>query len=225
MIWLLWESGLSLAADNMAADEALLESAPCLGHPVLRFYGWRESAASFGYFQRYVEVEGMTHLRPLVRRPTGGGLVPHDMDWTYSLIFPPSDPWYCLKARESYQRVHEWIQAAFARERVPTELAPEPKKEGPGQCFAGAEQFDVLWRKRKIAGAAQRRTRHGLLIQGSIQPPPGIARAQFQEALCCVAAERWGVAWMALHPDTTLAAHIARLTKQKYSQDAFTQRR
>src|SRR5687768_2182690 len=76
--WHILRTGNRSAAQNMAMDDALLQSAPELGRPVLRFYGWSEPAASFGYFQRYSEVEKLTHLRPLVRRPTGGGLVPHD---------------------------------------------------------------------------------------------------------------------------------------------------
>src|SRR5881628_1372195 len=105
--WYLFASGPGAAADNMAWDEALLEAALPLGQPVLRFYGWTEAAASFGYFQKYAAVEKMTALRPLVRRPTGGGLVPHDADWTYSLVFAPGDEWYALKAMQSYQRVHD----------------------------------------------------------------------------------------------------------------------
>jgi hypothetical protein len=46
------------------------------------------------------------------------------------------------------------------------------KSEIPGACFAGHERFDLLWRGRKIAGAAQRRNQLGLLIQGSVQLPP-----------------------------------------------------
>ena len=83
--WYLFRSGLSAAARNMACDEVLLESALRLGQPVVRFYGWTEPAATFGYFQKYAEVEAMTELRPLIRRPTGGGLVPHAADWTYSV--------------------------------------------------------------------------------------------------------------------------------------------
>src|SRR5207245_480278 len=142
------------------------------GRPVLRLYSWTERAASFGYFQRYAEIEGLTLLRPLVRRPTGGGLVPHDADWTYSLLFPMGHEWYSLAAIESYRRVHEWLQAAFAGLNVETELAPVAYKPRPGQCFAGYERFDLLWQGRKIAGAAQRRRSDGLLIQGSVQPPP-----------------------------------------------------
>src|SRR5512137_350872 len=135
--WLLMESGPGAPAFNMALDEALLHAAPRLGRPVLRFYGWTEPAASFGYFQKYADIERITPLRPLVRRPTGGGLVPHNADWTYSLAFPPTHPWYGIKATESYERVHRWLQAAFAGLGVPTELAMARHKEIPGQCFVG----------------------------------------------------------------------------------------
>jgi hypothetical protein len=168
--WYLLQSGPGNYAFNMALDEALLQSAPRLGRPVLRFYGWTEPAASFGYFQKYAEIAQMTSLRPLVRRPTGGGLVPHDADWTYSLTFPPAHDWYSLSAKDSYRRVHEWIRAALARLKVVTELAPACRKTLPGQCFQGQEMSDLLYRGQKIAGAAQRRTRDGLLIQGSLQP-------------------------------------------------------
>src|SRR5687768_12129854 len=88
--WLLLQTGRRRAADNMALDELLLSRAAEFGHPILRFYSWAEAAATFGYAQRIAEVESFTLLRPLIRRPTGGGLVPHDRDWTYSLVFPPS---------------------------------------------------------------------------------------------------------------------------------------
>src|SRR5438094_7650946 len=131
--WYLLESGYRSAAENMAVDEVLLVSAREIGFPVLRFYGWSEPAVSFGYFQKYAEVERLTALRPLVRRPTGGGLVPHDADWTYSLIFPPDDYWYKLKAIESYQRLHEWIQTAFQITGTAAELWPGSKRDFPGQ--------------------------------------------------------------------------------------------
>src|SRR5262245_38614405 len=99
--WYLFDSGARQPAENMAWDEALLETAPARARPLLRFYAWSEPAATFGYFQKYQEVERMTSLRPLIRRPTGGGLVPHATDWTYSVVIPPTDAWYALSAIES----------------------------------------------------------------------------------------------------------------------------
>ena len=225
MHWFFLNSGRCAAAENMAWDAALLEAAPQVGAPVLRFYGWTEAAATFGYFQHFADIDRLTTLRPIIRRPTGGGLVPHDRDWTYSLAFPPADPWYALKAVESYRRVHEWVQSAFAVCRVSTELSPSAVKETPGQCFIGAEQFDVLLDAKKIAGAAQRRTRDGLLIQGSIQPPPGIPRETFERAMLDVARQQWNVGWEELQPDAALLERVANLVEAKFSRREFNARR
>jgi len=224
--WNLLQSGPGDYASNMALDEALLEAAPRLGRPVLRFYGWTEPAASFGYFQRYADIERLTRLRPLVRRPTGGGLVPHDADWTYSLAFPPVDTWYSLSATDSYRRIHEWISMAFARLNVTTELAPVCNKTLPGQCFQGHERFDLLHRGRKIAGAAQRRTRNGLLIQGSVQPAGlGVARTDWEKAMCAATREEQAADWMSFESDSQLADHAHLLALEKYSQARYNQRR
>jgi lipoate-protein ligase A len=261
--WLLLQSGPCPAAFNMALDEALLKAMPRLGRPVLRFYGWTEPAATFGYFQKYADVERVTRLRPLIRRPTGGGIVPHDADWTYSLAFPPVHEWHSLKAEESYRRVHEWIQSAFAKLDVTTELAPRCKKSVlnfrssrreealesgsqpstlnpqpgnqslltsaatsvlPGQCFVGYEKFDLLWHGRKIAGAAQRRNKLGLLIQGSVQSRCigiSIARTDWQKAMGDVGRVEFGVEWSDFAPDETLRERAEFLAKQKYSQMEF----
>src|SRR5579871_6373556 len=143
--WFFLNSGPQAAAHNMAVDEALLEAMPRLRVPVLRFYGWTEPAATFGYFQKYAEVAATTHLRPLIRRPTGGGIVPHDVDWTYSAAFPPGHEWHGLKAEESYRRIHDWLRLAFAVMQVDAELASCCKKPLPGRCFVGHEKFDLLW--------------------------------------------------------------------------------
>jgi lipoate-protein ligase A len=262
--WLLLQSGSCPAAFNMALDEALLESMPRLGRPVLRFYGWTEPAATFGYFQKHADVECVTHLRPLIRRPTGGGIVPHDADWTYSLAFPPGHEWHSLKAEASYHRVHKWIQAAFNKLDVTTELAtsckksvPSPRssrrKEAPsssaecgvrsgklnqslltlaatsvlpGRCFVGHEKFDLLWKGKKIAGAAQRRNKLGLLIQGSVQPPPiSLSLADWQRVMGDVGRVEWGVAWSDFALDETLRERAEFLAQQKYSQPAHNRKR
>ena len=196
-----------------------------LERPVLRFYGWSQPAASFGYFQRYREIEGLTLLRPLVRRPTGGGLVPHDADWTYSLAFPTNHPWYSFTAVESYRCVHEWLQSAFARLGIVTVLAPVARPSQSGACFAGYEQSDLLWERRKIAGAAQRRRRDGLLIQGSIQPPPLAIGREAWQAMMCKCPPFAQIEWEGFQLTEDLKARATRLALQKYSQANYNQRR
>jgi len=220
------ESGLGDAAFNMAMDEALLEVMPRVQTPVLRFYGWTEKAASFGYFQKFSEIERATLLRPLVRRPTGGGLVPHDADWTYSLAFPTNHEWYSVTAVESYRRVHDWIRAAFAKLNIPTELAPCCRKSEPGQCFVGHEKFDLLWHGKKIAGAAQRRNKLGLLIQGSVQPPPlSLRRSDWEVAMREAGVEMFGAEWAPWPEDEVLRRRVAELAGQKYSQKTYNEKR
>jgi lipoate-protein ligase A len=226
--WYLLDSGPCDWDLNMALDEVLLGSMPELGHPVLRFYGWRQPAASFGYFQKYAEIETLTPLRPLVRRPTGGGLVSHEADWTYSFSIPTSDPWYDLTARESYHRVHLWLQAAFGRLGFEAELAAQARRAGPGQCFVGHEQSDLLLNGLKIAGAAQRRTRQCLLIQGSVQPKPlAIARSRedWQRAMQATSCWAEAIDWTRLPNESTLVEKAQALAQEKYSQPWHNQRR
>ncbi len=226
MTWRVTDTGPGDPAWNMAVDDALLENAATLGGPVLRFYGWTQPAATFGYFQRHADIAAWTPLRPLIRRPTGGGLVSHAADWTYSIVIPPGDPWHEARAADSYLRLHQWLAASLRAANVPAVLAPVASKEIPGQCFAGAEQSDVLLDGRKIAGAAQRRTRCGLLIQGSVQNlPAGADRPLWQAKMIGApdpaAPENW-VEWSLPQP---LLARAGELADQKYSSSSHNQRR
>jgi lipoate-protein ligase A len=224
--FLLLNSGKCGAAFNMALDEALLEAMPRLQQPVLRFYGWTEPAATFGYFQKFSEVERATLLRRLIRRPTGGGIVPHDADWTYSAAFPPGHEWHALKAEESYRRIHDWLRLAFAEMKIETELAPCCKKSLPGQCFVGHEKFDLLWHGKKIAGAAQRRNKFGLLIQGSVQPPPlGLTRADWEAAMVAVAQKNFQIGWQDFARDALLHECARKLALQKYGLVNYNEKR
>ena len=154
------------AAMHMALDEALLRTAR---DPVLRFYRWRAPAVSFGYFSRFEEVSEFSAERELVRRWTGGGIVMHGEDLTYSFITPAAHSLYERGAREIYSLLHRAITTALARSRVNATLAASTAPRISDACFANPVYADVLVDGRKVAGAAQRRTRAGLLQQGSIQ--------------------------------------------------------
>jgi lipoate-protein ligase A len=210
----------------MAFDDALLESMPDIDRPVLRFYSWTEPAATFGYFQRYSEIEKLTLLRPLIRRPTGGGLVPHDSDWTYSACFPAGSQWYEFSACASYESIHHWIQQAFEAIHVSVELASSALPSGPGQCFIGYEKSDVLWRGRKIAGAAQRRTRNGLLIQGSVQPPPiKLARDQWETEMLQAKPVAGARTWKEMECSAVLMKRVDDLVEQKFGLESYNRKR
>jgi lipoate-protein ligase A len=154
------------AALNMAIDEALLRLAE---QPTLRVYRWREPAVSFGYFGRIAEVERIAAGRRMVRRWTGGGIVEHGDDLTYTLLIPREHDFFRHSAPESYRLIHEVIAQSIASAGTAADLAPETSAEHSSACFARPVQYDLVSEGVKIAGAAQRRTRWGLMHQGSIQ--------------------------------------------------------
>ena len=181
------------AAMNMAIDEALLESARI---PTIRFYHWRSPAVSFGYFGKFSDVAIYAAERDLVRRWTGGGIVFHGDDLTYSIVIPASDPAFAESSIAIYEKIHRALANALNGVGERAEVAGSARcadsRKHSGQrgvptnnCFANPVRADVMMHGRKIAGAAQRRTRRGLLQQGSIQGftmKSGLAQ-NFAEAL------------------------------------------
>jgi len=201
------------AALNMAIDEVLLRGATA---PLLRVYRWARPAVSFGYFGRHAEVAAAWPARELVRRWTGGGVVPHGSDVTYTLIAPREAGEFCsLNASDSYRAIHECI-ARLLGERVT--LAPAAAPKVSSACFENAAQHDVLAGGHKLAGAAQRRTRHGLLHQGSVQLSSGqdLLRERLANAFSP------GVKPRELTPDEFAAA--GELAKAKYGSEGWNRR-
>jgi len=157
---------------NMAIDEALLGGIP---GPVLRVYRWERPAVSFGYFERWAPIRLAHPDREPVRRWTGGGIVLHGEDLTYSLLIP-SAAGLAGPAAATYALVHGALCAALADAGIPAATASVSVEKISEACFENPVRHDVLVHGRKVAGAAQRRTRAGLIHQGSIQGlalPPG----------------------------------------------------
>ena len=166
------------AAVNMAIDEALLETAVV---PTIRFYRWRSPALSFGYFGKFSDVAIYAAERDLVRRWTGGGVVFHGDDLTYSIVIPASDAVFDESSIAIYEKIHCALCGALVKtgQRAVVAGGVDPGGFSAAtraavnasgyNCFANPVRADVMMDGRKIAGAAQRRTRRGLLQQGSIQ--------------------------------------------------------
>ena len=166
------------AAMNMAIDEALLEYAAV---PSIRFYRWHSPALSFGYFGKFALVASYASERDLVRRLTGGGIVFHGDDLTYSIVIPANDKAFSESSMSIYEKVHRALCGALEGNGNRAVVAGGGDSGGTADairtafsaggynCFANPVRADVMVDGRKIAGAAQRRTRRGLLQQGSIQ--------------------------------------------------------
>ena len=163
------ESGVQ----NMATDWWLFETAD---KPSFRHYKWTSSETSFGYGQDWKWVEEVTSLSvsELIRRPTGGGIVRHGQDWTYCLVLPREHKSFKIPPLDLYKAVHGCVGQALAKDGFKTKLQPCPEKKGkiiPGDCFLEPVGWDLMndQSTKKIAGAAIKRSRTGLLLQGTIE--------------------------------------------------------
>ena len=178
------------APENMAHDFLLLQRYPRPAAARFRHYGWRGPAWTFGYSQKiaFVRAQLPADARDYTRRATGGGVVDHTDDWTYALVIPRGHALYDARATESYRVVHQALADALVEQSIPAELEKraatldenEPAAAAPagaagpaGVCFHRAEIYDVVHAasRAKIAGAAQKRNKHGLLLQGSLWKP------------------------------------------------------
>ncbi len=160
---------------NMARDEALLD---CVGAgqspPTLRLYRWEPPTISLGYFQPYAAYQALeppAGRLPVVRRQTGGGAILHDQELTYALVLPIGHR-LARGATKLYEVAHDAIIHALADAGLAAWRGCRTDDSTPGRgpffCFARRHCLDVLAGQEKLAGSAQRRTRHAVLQHGSI---------------------------------------------------------
>ena len=212
-----WEDSVPRgAALQMALDQALLEVTEV---PVLRVYRWEGRCVTIGYFESHAAAVAGHPGVPVVRRWTGGGLVVHGEDAPYSLIVPQSEPFAAVRAADAYRAVHGALSEAL-RGRLPEiTLAAGNAPKQSAACFENPVSDDLLSGGQKIGGAGQRRTRQGLLHQGSLQ----LKEARFAEA--CLFAQRLAVrvqpTWVS--PETLLLAE--HLVRTRYGLDAWNEDR
>ena len=207
------------AALNMAIDEALLlGGGDC---PLFRAYRWLQRPVSIGYFSSWEQANAFYPDREIVRRWTGGGIVEHGADFTYSLLLPSAvgPP----PNRDLYREIHTAITrtlAASGRVAGLSESVPGDRGvPGAGQpCFEKSVENDVEIDGVKIAGAAIRRLRTGVILQGSIQRisvESGFA-SQLAHMLSRTVEKR-----MLSTVTTSLAERIANV---KYGTESWTRR-
>ena len=202
--------------EAMAIDEWLLEDR---GRPLLRIYGWDGTWGSVGYFGKLEEARERMPGLEWVRRWTGGGTVDHSDDWTYSLIVPKGHEVAELKGGESYRLIHEVLVNVLKAEVGTASLSAGRGGSG-GACFENPVEHDVEdGAGTKLAGAAQRRGKRGLLHQGSVLCAGGYSRLRgeiFTESL----AKSWSEEEIFVDE-----GRIAELVVGKYGTQDWLERR
>lgn len=220
--WRLLSDGPAAPAWNMAVDEALLRHVEA---PVLRVYEWAGPAQSIGYFQSHaVGLAGV----PLVRRHSGGGLVDHRRDVTYTVVIPRSHPLGQVGTQASYAELHAAVLRALHalgdEALAAAELAPDCQPENDA-CFQRAVRHDIRLGARKLAGAAQRRNRVGLFHQGSILLPDPARNPALREALAPAFAAHFATELIPGDLTPAERATAADLERAKYATDAWNRQR
>lgn len=177
--WRLIDTGSLPGPLNMAIDEALLRSFdPSTSLPILRLYGWSPPALSLGRFQAADQVLNLERCREdnvaVVRRITGGGVIYHADELTYSIVCAPGQIPPAASVKDSFRVLTGFLLDFYRRLGLDAVYAQDaaPKGTRLGErtafCFAGKESFDILANGCKIGGNAQRRLK-GLIFQhGSI---------------------------------------------------------
>ncbi len=167
-------SGALSAEENMRFDTKFLENLKDQKQPILRFYEWGSPSATIGHF---IKAEDFLDLNTLdqegvsfARRPTGGGILFHQWDFTFSFLMPASHPHFSLNTLENYAYVNNNIIEAISQlSGLKAYLhTPCAAPNDPRFCMAHLTRYDVEWQGKKIAGAAQRKTKWGYLHQASI---------------------------------------------------------
>lgn len=156
--WRLLLTGANTAARNMAIDRAVL-AANSNGKvlPTVRFYSWKPSAISIGYFQSLEDEIDLTNCRDLgvdyVRRITGGGAVYHEDELTYSIVIPESHKEISKNIMESYGRICGAVMNGLSNLGIESEYKPIN---------------DIIASGKKISGNAQTRKMKTVLQHGTV---------------------------------------------------------
>ena len=178
--------------DQRLAQEVCMGIAP----PTLRIYQWLKPAVSVGRRQDVFALPRDLLSLPVVRRPTGGGAVVHQIEeLTYAWALPRTLAQGYRPLADLPGRLHQHLRPLLvdqANFHLDATRIAEADSPGPHTfCFSAPMRGDLLYQGRKVGGTALRAWRSGILIQGSIQGFPVefdlLAKLLTQAAMDCVA--------------------------------------
>jgi len=177
MIWRLLVAGKSDPSYNMAVDEAImLGIRDGTSEPTVRFYDWDPPTVSCGYNQSFAQEVDFELIAKegfgFVRRPTGGRVVLHNNEITYSVIAPITGR-FSGGLTASYSEISKALATGLQLMGIDVEfekgnLNSSAQRESYNPCFSSSSRYELVVDKKKIVGSAQVR-KDGILLQhGSI---------------------------------------------------------
>jgi len=204
---------------NMAVDEFLFRSLAAEPKTFLRFYQWERPTASLGAGQDASRAVDLEFCRQngidIVRRATGGKLVLHHNEVTYSVVSSDAAT-FTATLGGSYKLISRALMRGFERMGLApaaAEKAPPFYAKGHLPCFSHPAKDEIEIGGLKIAGSAQKRTAAGFLQHGSIPmvhderllkavallggDPAEIRMTSLSEALGRPVDFAWAVEWLA----------------------------
>ncbi len=181
---LLIDSAPRRGAANMAVDEYLFQNLGKEPRTIVRFYTWARPTASLGYSQSADKILDLDYCRrngiDVVRRITGGKLVLHWREITYSIASSDTEIFSSTLA-ESYRLISAALIHGLEKMGLRARLAGPPPSsylKGNMPCFAFPARDEIEINGRKIVGSAQKRVAGRFLQHGSIplQDDEGLLR-------------------------------------------------
>lgn len=171
---------------QMAIDEIIACDKTLENKNFLRFFNWQEQKAiTFGYAQRSKSLkEQLEAGYKITRRPSGGGIVYHDGDLTFSIIFTSQD-----KVEDIYKNLHTAIAGELKKyiKQVQTydqKNIFKPVENGQSKsCFANPVLDDLMLEGKKILGGAIRRFGNRILYQGTLQIAGARDKEEYKSAI------------------------------------------
>ncbi len=174
--WRLILSPPMCGAENMALDEAILETV-CTedSPPTLRLYAWDPPCLSLGYAQPISDVD-LDRLEALgwdlVRRPTGGRAILHSDELTYAIMAKDDNPHLAGGVLNSYRHLSKGLAQALTLLGVEVVIQPEIPLDQEDRtnpvCFQMPSAFEITAQMKKLIGSAQVRRRGCVLQHGSL---------------------------------------------------------
>jgi len=159
---------------NMAIDDFLFRSLSSEPQTYLRFYRWERPTVSLGYSQDIRKVVDVEYCQKqgidIVRRMTGGKLVLHHKEVTYSLCSSDKETFTSTLA-DSYKLISQALMRGFDKMGLKSYLADSPPNSyvrGNLPCFSYPARDEIEVEGKKIVGSAQKRAGSKFIQHGSI---------------------------------------------------------